>query len=347
MRVALLCPSNILYMPYVGNYEKVLKESNADYQIINWDRFHIENNTEANTYRDIKIGHQRTYFDYLKYKKFILERLDNFDRVIIFGIQLTYFFHGILLKNFKNKYIIDIRDYNKIIKFFNIKKTIDNSLFTVISSPAYKEWLPNSNKYIVNHNTTVNNLELLSKTEFKRNPCTLNISYIGSLANFDVNVDFINALQNNDNFNLIFHGEGTINNNLKAYIKQNKIRNVIVNGRYDKKVERELYSSAHLINMLLYNNNINNRTCLANRLYNSVLYAKPMIALEGTFISKQIKTYNLGLVLDSFHRIDEKITNYINCFDIDEYNIGRKLFYTEVISQNKAFQNRVNEFVLS
>lgn len=42
MKIALICPSVILYMPYVSNYEVILKNKNIDYDIINWDRFHIE-----------------------------------------------------------------------------------------------------------------------------------------------------------------------------------------------------------------------------------------------------------------------------------------------------------------
>ena len=46
-------------MPYVDNYEKVLKENNIDYTIINWDRFQIEDANSEFKYRDKKIGHQK------------------------------------------------------------------------------------------------------------------------------------------------------------------------------------------------------------------------------------------------------------------------------------------------
>lgn len=35
MKIALICPSNMLYMPYVKNYEQILIEQNIDYDIIN------------------------------------------------------------------------------------------------------------------------------------------------------------------------------------------------------------------------------------------------------------------------------------------------------------------------
>ena len=152
-------------MPYVDNYEKVLKENNIDYTIINWDRFQIEDANSEFKYRDKKIGHQKNYYDYFKYKKFVLEKLNEIkcDKLIIFGLQLSYFLKNYLLTNYKGKYIVDIRDYNKIIKIFNINKLINNSDITVISSPSYKSWLPVSNKYLINHNNKVNNLKELKK----------------------------------------------------------------------------------------------------------------------------------------------------------------------------------------
>ena len=86
------------------------------------------------------------------------------------------------------------------------------------------------------------------------------------------------------------------------------------------------YANATLINMVLYNDHINNRTCLANRLYNSALYGKPMIALEGTYLSEIIKQYNLGVILKSFNNTEEGITNYLANFNLEEYNYGRKAF---------------------
>ena len=145
MKIALICPSNMLYMPYVDNYEAILKANEINYTIVNWDRFSIEKESEF-IYRDKKIGHQRNYFDYYKYYRFVLKILKNnrFDKVIVFGLQMAYFLNKYLIKNYKGNYIIDIRDYNKIIKIFNPAKIIKNSAVTVISSPGYKQWLPES-----------------------------------------------------------------------------------------------------------------------------------------------------------------------------------------------------------
>lgn len=348
MKIALICPSNILFMPYVTNYEKILKANNIDYTIINWDRFHIEDHNEENKYRDKKIGHQRNYYDYYKYQKFLLKQLNEnlYDKLIIFGLQLGHFLKSYLINNFKGKYIIDIRDYHKIIKFFNVKELIDRSDFTVISSPGYKQWLPKNFEYVINHNTIVNALEELQQSNNIFNNDKLIISYIGSLAHYKSNIEFINQIKSSNHFTVIFHGDGMINNSIEKYIRENNIRNVEVYGRYQKHEEKELYAAANLINTFLDNENINSKTCLTNRLYNSVIYGRPLLALSNSYLAEQIDKYKLGLVLDSFEDMDGKIMNYIKQFDSQEYEKGRISFFKMVINENEHFRKRLGNFCL-
>lgn len=348
MKIALICPSNLLYMPYVSNYEKILRETNIDYTIIYWDRLHIEENNDEIKYRDKKVGFQRNYFDYFKYNNFIIRQLNKkkYDRVIVFTLQIAYFLKNYLIKNYKENYILDIRDYNKIYKFSNFKKLIDSSAFTVISSPGYQIWLPESNKYVVDHNTPVSDLNSLKPLEIKVWNGKVNISTIGFIRHWDVNIDLVNQLKNRHAFNLIFHGEGTINDRLKHYVEKNKINNVQIYGRYKKEEEGYLYEHSTLINILLYDD-INSKGVLANRLYNSVLFGKPMLSLQGTYLADQIKKYNLGLVLESFKEMDSKINRYLKEFNELEYENGRVSFFKGVIKDNDYFIHKLKDFTAS
>src|SRR5699024_1648134 len=106
MKVALICPSNLLYMPYVENYTAILDEEAIDYDIINWDRFHIEDENNTLTYCDKKTGHPRTVYDYYKYNRFVKTQLKNnhYEKIIVFGLQLTFFLQKYLLGKYKKNY---------------------------------------------------------------------------------------------------------------------------------------------------------------------------------------------------------------------------------------------------
>ncbi len=346
MKIALICPSNILYMPYVDNYTKIFDEINADYSVINWDRFKIEKESEF-TYRDSKIGHQRGFLDYFKYSRFVLNILkkNNYDKVVVFGIQLVFFLKRYLIKEYRDRYIIDIRDYNKIIKYFKIEKTIAHSNFTVLSSPGYKEWLPESNNYVINHNSRIESLDELRELDGDiRNKDFININYIGSIRDYKMNIDFINSLKNKKHIALNFHGEGAINKDIENHVTNQKIDNVKLTGRYEKKQESDLYKNSDFINILIPNDSINSRTLLPNRLYNAAIYGKPMLAFVGTYLAEIVNKYNLGIVVESFDNIEIEIMEYINDFKLEFYENGRTLFFEGVIKENIEFRDRLQKF---
>ena len=314
MKVALICPSNMLYMPYVENYTNILNETGTDYNIINWDRFKIEKESEF-TYKDFKVRHQRNFFDYFKYSRFVLNILKkhNYDKIIVFGIQLVFFINKYLIKHYRDNYVIDIRDYNRIINFFDIKKAIDNSTFTVLSSPRYKHWLPTCNNYVENHTTKIDSLDELKEIQpFYLSNCNkISVGSIGSLRDIRINLEFIQSLKDSKIIQLNFHGEGDNDNYILRYLSEHDIENVNLTGRYTRDEEESLYSKNEIINVLRYNDGINNKTALPNKLYNSAIYGKPMLAFEGTYLAEIIKKYNLGIVVDSFDNIEKKIIDYI------------------------------------
>lgn len=347
MRIALICGSNLLFMPYLTKYINILDKSNIEYDIINWDRFNIEEIKNL-TFKDEKIGHRRNFIDYLKYKNFVVQILDkkHYDRLIIFGIQLVFFLKKILIEKYKNKYILDIRDYHILKKIMNFEVIIENSYFVVLSSPEYKLWLPMSNKYVVNHNTNIKNIdEIKTINSINNQNNKIVISCIGAIRDYKINVEFIHSLRNSPNIIIYYHGIGDINDFISKYLKVNNITNVIMTGMYKKEDEQSLYLSSSIINVLRYNDNINNKTALPNRVYNSVIYGRPMFAFNQTFLSNLVKTYNLGLVIDSFFNLENNILSYIDNIDIKEYNINRKLFMQKIIDENLSFNIKIKNFI--
>lgn len=347
VKVVLICPANMFLMPYVECYRKILTQNKINYDIINWDRLHIEDVNTDYKYRDKKVGHRRSYLDYYKYMTFVQKRLKKFeyDKIIIFGIQLSYFLKRYIISNYKGKYIIDIRDHNKIVNYFNISRIIENSDFTVISSPMYKQWLPKGDKYVINHNTQISSLIDLKKTNINTNKKIYCISNIGAIRDYDINKKLIDSLKNNENIELCFHGESETNMKINEYVTSNNIQNVIITGKYSQDEEENLYNKSDLINILVANNEINSKTLLPNRLYNAVLYGKPIITNSGTYIAEVVKKYNLGIVLSSFDDIERNILNYMKGNVLDLYENGRELFVQNVIKDNKEFREKLEKFL--
>lgn len=339
----------MLFMPYVKNYEIILKKNEVDYEIINWDRFRLDDENNTIKYRDFKIGQQRNFIDYYRFKKFIVEKLNSvrYEKVIVFGIPLAFFLKEILLqKKYAFNYILDIRDYHKIIRCFNISEVIDCSSFVVLSSPGFKNWLPDNKKYIINHNTAARSLERLTIEPGQiKNKNNISISYIGLIKNYNINIKFIDSLIDSKRMYLYFHGEGMINKDINKYIKLHNINNVLLTGRYNREMEKSLYKKSDLINALIPNDHVNSKTLLPNRLYNAVVHGKPMVAYEGTYLSKTIENNCLGIVLNAFGNVEKRIDNYINTLDVGMYEQGRNKFFDLVMEHNSEFNLVLKNFI--
>lgn len=345
MKIALVCPSNIIHMPYLKNYTDTLnKLTGIEQTIINWDRFNIEQENYF-CFKDNKSGHRRGLLDYYRFSSFVASILRDkeFDRVIVFGLQLTFFLSDFLAKNLTNKYVIDIRDHNIIKRFSSFSRAIEKSSFTVISSPGYKSWLPFSEKYIINHNTNISSLANLSEAK-NFTPERVEISCIGALKDISINKRVINSLRNDPKIKLTYRGEGIINDDLSQYIKSKKIRNTYIGGRYNKHEEESLYRSSDLINMFMSRGHINNETCLSNRLYNASIFGIPLVSLSGSIISEVIQENNLGLVVSSLENLSQKIHAYIESFDKETFELGRRRFLSQVITDNSLFKEKITSF---
>ena len=332
--IILICPASIKQMPYINSYIRELTKLDCNLQYIVWDRLGEEeevNNTYI--YRDNKSGYVRGFFDYLNYSKFvkdILGKNKDVRKVVIFGIPLCYFLCDHLAKYFE--YIVDIRDYHVLSKiYFRFKKHLLKSKVCVISSPGFKQWLPLGPNYITNHNSDaeVDDIEDVLLDTKKQ---ILNISCIGALKDYSIIEELLSEANERKISSILFnfHGEGIINDRLCRLSEKLGNVNFKLTGRYSKNDERDLYIISDWINMFMSRGSLNNETCLSNRLYNSIIYGRPLLCYKGSYIADVVRQYNCGLV---FNDVDDFFDNYkmlTSSFDSTLYNRGRRDFFHEV-----------------
>lgn len=348
MKIALIAPSNLLYMPYVRYYEEILESNDIMFDIINWERFDGCGCMRL-SFRDGKNRHKRNFIDYNKFKNHVIEilREEKYEKVIIFGLQMTFFLKDLINGEYRKKCVIDIRDYNRISRFFNMSEVFSSTNFVVISSPAYKEWLPIREDYVINHNISTESIPRSPHTKHASDHGRIQISNIGAIRDYKANINLIKALKNIAGIEIIFHGQGEVNESILKYINSNSITNVHLRGRYCEAEEENLYQNADFINVLRFADGVNNNTALPNRLYKAAIYGRPLLALEGTYLSKIIHMYKLGLVVDSFYKIEDALYQYLREFNPDEYARNRMAFLKWARSDNEKFEVELLKFVLS
>lgn len=346
-KVALVCPTTLDFMPYVDNYEKVLKKIGIDYDLVMWDRFGSSQLfCNASVFRDSKTGHKRNAYDYFRYSRYVVSKVDpkRYSGVIVFGLQLAFFLQRFLLSKFKSRFAVDVRDHNRILNFYGLSNVLRSSRFVAISSPGYLKWMPQGGDVVVNHNTNISDLSNLSPVISFNETSNVKISCIGALRDLDANLALISSLENVHDVELGFHGQGDINASIERYVIDRNIANVALTGKYDRSHEMDLYKAGDFINVVRYADGINNETALPNRLYNSAIAGRPMLALTGTYLSDVVEGESIGLVVDSFESIRKHIFEYIRFFDPVVFDGNRRRFLLRVIEENRLFEDAVERF---
>ena len=97
-----------------------------------------------------------------------------------------------MLTKMNTDFIVDIRDYHFLVNTNRVKKVLQKSKMIVISSEGFKQWLPSTQKIILNHNISFNKInELLDSKKEIINTNKIVISYIGHIRDYNVNKKFV------------------------------------------------------------------------------------------------------------------------------------------------------------
>ena len=156
--------------PYAKQYEDAILKAGYNYDILFWDRFSNapleKKNNEFIFHRICTLGGNRLkkVYPFYLFRKTLTRIIANgkYDKIVILNTMPGFLLHDILLNQYKDRFILDIRDYTyeKFSFYLNtVHQLIRNSYFTTISSRGYKLFLGDNDKIIVNHN--ISNLEQL------------------------------------------------------------------------------------------------------------------------------------------------------------------------------------------
>ena len=103
-----------------------------------------------------------------------------------------------------------------------------------------------------------------------------------------------------------------------------------------------------MINAIYGNKSLEVTTALPNRLYDGVLFKKPIIATSGTYLGEIVEKHKLGIAInieDDERNIRNKIDNYIANFDSEKFVNYCNEFLSLALKQQRAFQNKVLDFI--
>ncbi len=155
---------------------------------------------------------------------------------------------------------------------------------------------------------------------------------------FKENCKLIDTFANNQKYRLLYIGKPNADCDLEGYCKSKNVTNAYFKGEFKNEDKPKLYKDIDLINALYGNDSLEVTTALPNRLYDGILFKKPVIATKGTYLGEIVKANKVGLCLNLDDRnIDLKIEEYISSLDFDEFNLNCKRMLNKINIEQKHF----------
>ena len=318
MKIALILSGSIWYSPYVRIYTRLLEKSGVSYGIISWNR-EGDDHAEGFQYQEqCPQGHNSASFSaYRGYIKFIRQTIkdEGFDRIIVFGPQMTCLLAPLLLRRYRHRYIIDYRDLSieqrpGFRQLFALMLRF--SCTNVVSSPGFLPHLPKSD-YLISHNLAQadgnDGNDGINGNDGNDGTIT-RILTIGAIRDLEANMEVVKALANHEGLAMQFVGKGSAAPVIEEYCREHDIRNVSFTGFYEKKDEARYVKQCTVMN-IFYPRVVTHDTALSNRFYLSLQHHKPMIVTRGTTQGDYAERYGVGIAIDDCHDLSDRIQAFL------------------------------------
>jgi len=348
-------------IPYIEIYENKLKEKGIHFDTILWDRY---------SNKPLESVPRRLGIDYIIHKigvgsifkkllpmyhfrsicKKIIKK-NNYTHLIVLTTLPGVFLGEMLSRNFRDRYILDIRDYSyeKYRMYRNyVNKLVDRSAFTAISSKGFFKFLAQNEKIVPVHNITNGDCALANAGEL-RSKDYIELGFVGAIRYYSENCRLLEILKNHPRYGLVFVGKEISKEigkeSLEKFCFKNDIRNVHFKGEYDNREKPKIYNEIDIIDSLYGSHSLEVTTLLPNRLYDAVLFKKPILASKGTYLADIVNENGLGIAIDLISDdVAAALDQYIETFNPKAFDENCQRFLEQVEYEQSEFYKRLNAF---
>lgn len=353
--VALVFCGDLKYCPYISRYIERLDKLNSEYCVLFWNRSGVTLDLPNNYFyyaksSDLNNGKIQKMLDFIRFRKWVLGKIKDISPNKIIALSTLT---GVLLgsKLYKNRvpYVFDIRDYSyeHIRLFYQIeKKVISHSHFTAISSKGFKEFLP-VHDYVIAHNFNRNDIK--NNAKFSRFEKPIRFVWNGVIRYFEYQKQYLDALKNDERFEIIFHGDGPQLELYKEYCQDNKFENVIFTGSYCNEEKADLLKDAGILNNCYgYVENAGNKLkyAVSNRFYDGMIYHIPQLVEPDGYKPRWAKQAKVGESFVVDQNFADRLYNYYININAEEFDLACDSIMKDVLCEDDEYIKRIDSFIL-
>lgn len=350
MKVGIIGFANLRYMPYLLHYTNIFDQYGIEYEIIYWDRKHIneEWHSRVFAFREKIDDSANKIFklkSMLRFRKFAETTIKNrkYDFLVILTTIPAVLLSSYIRENYSKRYLIDIRDYTYE-KFFIynkiLAKTLEQAAMRVISSPTFKHFLP-KNEYMICHNLSIpmdSNRNIRAKINRKKD--VINISYIGAISYFNEVSQFIKLIANDNRFVFSVYGSGKDESKLQDYCLSQGINNVRFYGMYEPREKETFYEKTDIIYNVYGNQSLLVKYALSNKLYDAAWYKIPILVSPHTTMSQMAG--KIGFEVDyTKPNLVDNLYNWYKGINWEEFESICDAIVETALKDNEYFKSKL------
>lgn len=350
-KICIVGASNIKHISLISLYTKFFDDNNISYDIIYMDRYGIEEKTNAQNQFcfhsgkiDGKADKLKAFLGFRRFAKRII-RENRYELIITWQTTSAYLFADLLLGVYKNRFIINVRDYvaenNKVIRVV-LRQLVKHAAMVAISSEGFLEFLPQGDYTRVN---SINDDILKFYEPIVRDSLQepFRIGFAGNCRYFRESYKLIECLGNDSRFELWYCG--TNSEVLADYAAQKGIANVKTMPAFSPKDTLSIFSKFDIVNSAFGSDAWDNRTLMPIRLYTAISMHLPMLVSCGTQLAKEVAKGQIGFVIEDYSTLADDLYNYLVSQDKKEFAMACDKYIEQARRENELFYKKLGEIV--
>ena len=254
-----------------------------------------------------------------------------------------------MIKKYKGKYIVDVRDFT--LENYSLYRKMEQKVLayaysTVISSPAYKNFLPDGD-FVIAHNFSPfleAKVEQIRNSQQDEKKDPIRISFVGTVRFIEMDKKILRLFAGDERFRIQYFGTGS--QVLEKFCKEEKIENVAFYGSFTPEMTMTFYEKTDLINNLYGNHTPFLDYALSNKLYHSGQLYIPILVCPETYMQDVSLQYDMGFVFD-VDKVEDKdrlYDWYRKELDFDKLARGCDNFICSVKKDNEKFSKMLANF---
>lgn len=352
-RILFVSIANLYLCPYIQKYIDAIGDR-AQYDIVYWDRHGID---------DGDYGANKVYVYNMRMTDFVSKaqkmvrmaqychfaakiiRREKYDGIIMLHSNAAVFLYNLLCREYKGRYIYDIRDYSfeGIRLFYEIeKRLIEGAAVTFISSDGFRNFLPKHEYQLVHNNVKIDSDYIRDFRTKHQGHTPLRISFIGMVRFFEQGKQLADCLGGDERFHVNYFGK---NANLMHEAVGQQDNHTYVD-QFPPEKTLELYQQTDMINNIYGNHDPYVDHLSSNKLYYCTLLGLPILVSPETFMADIVEKYHIGFVFDyNDPQVADKLYNYYNNLDWNEFYRNCDAFCQMVEEDDERFNEAVQKFI--